>query len=120
MNVSFGYFSYIVVARTQIHIISGSENAKSKAMYDEVNRQVEKWCEIGYFVTVILSPLSFILPKFTVSVFAYFTTDLGNEALVLPLPTWYKLKKASMCSVIESINFCDFRLFEGFRGIQST
>lgn len=74
-------------------LFAGSENAKSKPMYDETNRQVEKWCEIGYFAMVKLTPLLLILPTFIVSVFVYLTTDLANEALVLPFLLWQVEKK---------------------------
>lgn len=61
-----------------------------KVKYEEMNRLVEKWCEIAYFITIKVSvPFLYILPKCINSLYGYHFTDLGSEAFELPFPTWY-------------------------------
>ena len=59
-------------------------DAESNAIYSETNGQVEKWSEIIYFTVLKILYPSFMLPRFIVSIFAYFTMDLDSAALQLP------------------------------------
>lgn len=69
--------------------ISGLQDPKSKAMFLDVDENIEKWSKIVYFVSVILSPISLILPNIILSFYTYFTTDLRENAFVLLIPMWY-------------------------------
>lgn len=62
------------------------EFPETKAMSINTNLQVEKWS--GFIHSLILKILcpAFMLPKFFVSLFVYFTTDTGNDTLELPFP----------------------------------
>lgn len=57
-------------------------------MYNETDRQIEKWSKIVYIVIAQTTPACFILPIFVYSLIEYFTTDLGTDAFELPLPVW--------------------------------
>lgn len=58
-------------------------------MYTESNRLIEKWIPIFHFAMGKVTPVSFILPIFSHSIFIYFTSNLGNDCLELPLPIWF-------------------------------
>lgn len=59
-------------------------------MYEEVDESIEKWSKIVYFVSVVLSPTSLILPNIILSFYIYFTTDSAkNDAFILLLSMWY-------------------------------
>lgn len=59
-------------------------------MYEEVDKNIEKWSKIVYFVAVILWPICAILPNVFLSFYGYFTTDLvGKDTFVLLFPMWY-------------------------------
>lgn len=73
--------------KMKIYIL-GSKNPPSKVLYDKTNGKIEKWSKILYFLMVKLTPMSWLLPKVIISLFLYFTTDLGNDALELPSPMW--------------------------------
>lgn len=70
-------------------IIPGSKRLASKAMYDETNRQIEKWTEIIDVAVVKVTPVCGIAPKIILCYFLYFTTELGNDAFELSLAIWY-------------------------------
>lgn len=53
-----------------------------------MNRLVEKMSKAIHFAVIKLGVPAFILPKAIFSYFIYFTTDIGNEAFVLPFPMW--------------------------------
>lgn len=69
-------------------IFQGLQNEASKAIYVEVNDRIEKWSQIVHFVLVNVSIPFLILPKYLVSFYLYYTTDMGNDAFELPLPMW--------------------------------
>lgn len=71
-------------------IISATKNSRaSKRMYAQANRQIEKWSKFVFIGIANVSPFILILPKFGVSLFAYFTATVpANDMLVLPTPTW--------------------------------
>lgn len=51
-----------------------------------MGRLIELSSEAIAFVFVFVLPPTFILPKVILSLLAYFTTDLGNDALEMPFP----------------------------------
>lgn len=57
-------------------------------MYEQTNRLTEKICKFMYVFMVYAAAPFFILPKAFYSFIMYFTTDLGNGAFELPIPTW--------------------------------
>lgn len=65
------------------------ECPKSKRKYEKTNRNMEKWSEIVYFLTVKVTVVCLIGPRFVVSFFVYFTTNLGADAFELPILTWF-------------------------------
>lgn len=71
----------------QLTIFQSTES-KSKVLYINANRKIEKWSRIAYFLLALATPIMWIGPKFISSLFVYFTTDLGNDALELPLLEW--------------------------------
>lgn len=72
-------------------------------MYNETNRQLEKCTEIIVLVMAKVSPVCWILPKVVVSLFLYFTTEVGNDALELPLQIWYMKKKIDLIAEVNPI-----------------
>lgn len=56
--------------------------------YYETAEQIEKWCEIGYFAMIRITPMCWIFPRGASSYFNYFFTNIGNEAFDLPLLMW--------------------------------
>lgn len=60
----------------------------SEAIFGKANQIVEKYSKIGIFVTNNVAIYCFIIPKSIVSLFIYFTTDLGKDAFDLALPMW--------------------------------
>lgn len=57
-------------------------------MYQKRGRQIEMLTEIIFFVIVKVTPICLVLLKCVTTVYVYFTTDLENDALELPLPMW--------------------------------
>lgn len=55
-------------------------------MYNETNRLIEKWTKIIYIIAVNVVLPAMMLPKFFISFFGYFATDMGNAAFELPFP----------------------------------
>lgn len=76
-------------------IALGLGNPESMTIYVEAIQRIEKVCEIIYCVVVKVTPACVVLPKFFASLLNYCTTDLGDEALVLPLLMWFVF-----CSII--------------------
>lgn len=66
----------------------GLKYPRSKAMYENTNRLVEKISKFISFLIVYISIPAFVLPKAFYCFFIYFTTDLGPDAFALPIPTW--------------------------------
>lgn len=67
---------------------SGLPHKIAGPMYEKTNRQIENLTEIIFFVIVRVTPICLVLLKCITSLFVYFTTDLKNNALELPLPMW--------------------------------
>lgn len=64
------------------------ENPKWKARHEKTNEFIEKCIKITVRVVKYVLIPCFILPKVIISIFAYFMTDLGNDAFDLPFPMW--------------------------------
>lgn len=64
------------------------EYPTSRTIYDETNQRIENWTKIIYFFIMKVTPVCWIFPKFAISIFMYFTTDMGRDALKLPIPMW--------------------------------
>lgn len=74
------------------------EYPASKIIYDETNQRIENWTRVIYFIIMKVTPVCWIMPKFAISIFMYFTTDMGRDALKLPIPMWWVL----LCVVIRT------------------
>lgn len=68
--------------------ISGMENPTLDALFQETNRLAEKWSEIICFLAIKVIPRFGCIPMVITSFFFYFTTDLGSESFILPVPMW--------------------------------
>lgn len=70
-------------------VFLGLEFPVLKLKYEEMNRLVEKWSDIAYFIIIKVSAFFvYILPKCINSFYGYYATDLGSEAFDLPFPAW--------------------------------
>ena len=67
---------------------TGMENPLCKVIYEKANEKIEKLSEIIYFAGVKVSPASTVVPYACVSYFLYFTSDLGEDAFIVPFPMW--------------------------------
>lgn len=75
-----------------VKLIAGLSNPISEELFCKTNHQVEKCSEFIYFIVFKVSPPAYVLPKAFFSLFLYFTTDMGQDAFMLPLPTWFVYK----------------------------
>lgn len=95
--VKFGMQSMTLQIKCQVFLILKVlrilelECSSSKAIVCDTNRLVERWCEVGEFVFVKVSPIGLVFPRVLVSYIVYFATDAGNEAFELPLLHWYEM-----------------------------
>lgn len=65
-----------------VSIILGLNQPKSKKMYENVNRLLEKGSKIICWIAFYLLPTSCYLVPFLISFLLYFTSDLGNEVFM--------------------------------------
>lgn len=72
----------------EIFHIAGLQNPTSKTIYNEIDEKLRKWFRFLNIAMVEVTPIAVTVPMFTAGYFAYFFTDLGNEAFVLPFPIW--------------------------------
>lgn len=70
-------------------MISGLECVESRAMYEETNYLMEKIGKIVYITVVCVTVPGFVIPKAIVSYYRYYIINMGNDAFVLSIPTWY-------------------------------
>lgn len=77
------------IIENQLNILFTVSDLRSTSIYEEINRQIEKWTKIVYFIIAQVTPVCQIIPKFMQSLVVYVATDLGNDALELPYPEWY-------------------------------
>lgn len=84
------FIRFIVNKSNQIkYIFLGSQISQlSKALFCNASKIIEKSNGIISFVSVKIVLQCLMLPKFIVSSIVYFTTDLGSDSLVLPIPMW--------------------------------
>lgn len=75
---------------------SGYKNPKSKAIYYRANQRIDKTNGTIFTVVVKMNPFLAIFPKFIACLIVYFTTNMSNEVLKLPLPMWYVCYKTSL------------------------
>ena len=61
---------------------------KSRLLFFETNRKVEKLSEMIVFVIMKIALQCSILPKCIASIVDYFITDLGRDSFELPFPFW--------------------------------
>lgn len=59
-----------------------------KMKYEQSDRLAEEWSEIIFMLTVKLTSICGVMTTLTYSFFVYFTTDLGRDAFLLPIPMW--------------------------------
>lgn len=69
-------------------IVSGLENQISAAIYAKVNERVELCTKIFYYALTNFTTPGIMAPKFVISFYLYFSTDLGEDAFSLPYPVW--------------------------------
>lgn len=63
-------------------------NPATREKYENCYKLMELFSKIVYFTVVGGLLLGFIILPAAVSFFKYYTTDLGTDAFVLPLPIW--------------------------------
>lgn len=68
--------------------ISESENSTKKSALNETNHLVEKWCAIGAFLMIKVTPIGLVYPLAFISYATYFVTNAGSDAFVLPVLHW--------------------------------
>lgn len=79
----------------------------SFAIYSEAVDEVDRWATNFHLCFSKVSFPGIILPPFVMSYFAYFVTNLGEDAFHLPSLAWY------VCSAVECILL--YRIFHFFR-----
>ncbi|XP_055306180.1 odorant receptor coreceptor-like isoform X2 [Sitodiplosis mosellana] len=63
----------------------------SKPLYEAMNLLIEKKCRTIHIVILNVTYPGILLPRFLLSYFLYFTTDLGNDSFTLPVPVWLSI-----------------------------
>lgn len=63
-------------------------HTKLKTLYNESSQHIQKYIKTLHIALLMVAPVFGILPPLIVSFIAYSTTDLGNEALELPISMW--------------------------------
>lgn len=66
----------------------GFENQTKTSIYVDFNEEMEKWTTKLYIAFKVTVAILFI-PKFLISYFLYFTTDLNGDAFNFPFLLWY-------------------------------
>lgn len=72
----------------KIYIFEGVENPALKIVYDEIIDKAEKYSGPNNFFAALVALQFVMIPKFATSLFVYFTTNLGDDGLELPIPMW--------------------------------
>lgn len=73
-----------------LFLYTGLIYPESEKIYEKTNRNVEKWCQLVFFVAVKGSSAAVPLLMFAMGYYRYFTTNIGNDAFELLFRTWYK------------------------------
>lgn len=68
----------------------GLENPVSQTIYKKFNQKTEKITSIINSAAIKILYPNILMPTLIASFYAYFTTDLGNDAFQLPFPYWYE------------------------------
>lgn len=69
-------------------MISGLKKAHSKAIYEDLHARMEKWTELIHLANVKVTLPCVVIPKFVMSFYVYYTTDVGGDAFQLPTYAW--------------------------------
>lgn len=64
------------------------QNPESNGIFSKANQQVEKMSKIIFYVVIKILVHCFMMPRFIISFFIYFTTKSVNDTLELPIPMW--------------------------------
>lgn len=71
------------------YILGSINSSMLKRKFERSIGLVEKWSEIIFILTVILTPICGVMTTFIYSFFVYyFVTDLDSDAFLLPAPMW--------------------------------
>lgn len=76
----------MICKQMRIFIVSESKNSTLKAVDVESIRFVEKWCEVAFFVPMVI--------KLACAIEGC-TTNAGNNAFQLPFLLWYEYPLAA-------------------------
>lgn len=68
--------------------ISGLENSTLEPIYDDTIAKAEKFSGPTNLIAAMIALQFVMLPKFFTSLFLWFATDVGGDALKLPNPMW--------------------------------
>lgn len=71
------------------HFSIGLMSPILNTIYTQTDEKIKKLVEMLNFAMANMTPILVTLPTFIGSFVAYFTTDLGADALELPLPTMW-------------------------------
>lgn len=64
-------------------------NPASETIHNGMDEKLQKWFRLLSIVMVGISPIGVTIPIFGASLFAYYFTELGNDAFLLPFPIWW-------------------------------
>lgn len=81
-------FSHEFAVETMIVNFIGIVNAISKTIYVGTDKKLQFLNKIIGIGIIKITPIGVTLPMCVVSIFKYFTTDLGDEAFDLPFHQW--------------------------------
>lgn len=73
-------------------LFPGLECAASEVLYDEINSKGEKWSKTIITVIMAVVPQGLLFPKFLLSYYFYYTTEMDSDAFQMPFPSWYVFK----------------------------
>lgn len=68
--------------------ISGQKNPKSKAIYDEANKRIEKWTATCKFILIDLTVYPVTAINFVMAMYTYATVGLAGYDYNFTLPLW--------------------------------
>lgn len=92
IRVSWTFYStFVVFSRLKSYHFSyfvGLVNPVSKTNYTETGAKIQKVAKILKISLVEVTPFIVNFLPFVGGLVGYFTTDLGADALELPLPMW--------------------------------
>lgn len=92
MKVSFNFRHALHNSFIENRLLSGSKYPASKKLYEKTIERIELISRVIYFLMIYVSVPAFILPKYFLCLYFYFSTDLGPDALELPIPAWWEFE----------------------------